>query len=71
MRTDHPWGRTGNQDLVSELADRLGYEADSVGRLDVAFTHKSYANEALEDIEHNERLEFLGMPWSTWSLQIV
>ena len=26
----------------------------------MAVTHKSFANEALEQVEHNERLEFLG-----------
>jgi len=60
MKPDHPWGRSGNRDLFAELAARLGYSADFRGQLDVAFNHKSFANEALESIDHNERLEFLG-----------
>jgi ribonuclease-3 len=41
------------------LARGLGYPDGQNGRLPLALTHKSHANEAGTD-EHNERLEFLG-----------
>jgi ribonuclease-3 len=44
-----------------ELADRLGLTFDDPSLLGVALVHSSYVNEHLEeDIESNERLEFLG-----------
>jgi ribonuclease-3 len=60
LRDDHPWGRTGNSDRLAHIADELGYPADDYGHLIVATTHKSFANEAVAKILHNERLEFLG-----------
>ena len=45
---------------VSELARLLGYADGASGRLLVAVTHTSFANEAEDPTEHNERLEFLG-----------
>ncbi len=45
---------------LDELAARLGYAADALGRLPTAVTHKSFANESGQSFEHNERLEFLG-----------
>ena len=60
MKADHPWGRTGNHDELMKLALSLGYVAGDLGSLIVATTHKSYANESPDALEHNERLEFLG-----------
>ena len=60
MKSDHPWGRTGNHDELLKLAHDLGYKTDDLGSLIVATTHKSFANESPEALEHNERLEFLG-----------
>ncbi len=44
---------------LQTLADLLGYGEGDLGHLEVAVTHKSYANEA-GGTAHNERLEFLG-----------
>jgi ribonuclease-3 len=60
LKPDHPWGREGNTDLLNRLAVQLGYEAGELGSLTIATTHKSFANEALESLAHNERFEFLG-----------
>jgi len=60
LKPDHPWGREGNADLLASLALQLGYADGQLGNLTVATTHKSFANEALEALPHNERLEFLG-----------
>lgn len=45
---------------LAALAEKLGYPPGEVGRLPVALTHKSFANEAADDAAHNETLEFLG-----------
>lgn len=42
------------------LQQRLGYKFYDVGLLQRALTHKSFANELKNQIEHNEKLEFLG-----------
>ena len=60
MKSDHPWGRAGNADLLNKLALEVGYVSGEIGNLMVAVTHKSFANEALAPLDHNERLEFLG-----------
>lgn len=43
-----------------ELQNRLGYVFTDPRLLDRALTHKSFANELKNVIEHNEKLEFLG-----------
>lgn len=46
---------------VEEFAQSIGVQFEDTSHLEVAFTHRSYLNEQRgEDIEHNERLEFLG-----------
>ncbi|WII70970.1 ribonuclease III [Bdellovibrio sp. 22V] len=45
---------------MSELEKRLGYTFKNPALLERALTHKSYANELKNTIEHNEKLEFLG-----------
>jgi len=48
------------QQLVS-FAQTLGITFEDISRLRTAFTHRSFVNEYRgNDIEHNERLEFLG-----------
>ena len=60
MKPDHPWGRGGNRDAFLRIAEAAGYPDGTHGQLLVAVTHKSFANEAVEHVEHNERFEFLG-----------
>lgn len=43
-----------------ELEKRLGHEFKDQNLLKRALTHKSYANELKNSLEHNEKLEFLG-----------
>lgn len=43
----------------SQLSGLLGVPLHDVSIFELAFTHKSYANEH-KSVEHNERLEFLG-----------
>jgi ribonuclease-3 len=43
-----------------ELQERLGLSFKDPGKLEQALYHRSYLNEAPEDVESNERLEFLG-----------
>lgn len=43
-----------------ELQKRLGYQFKNQLTLERALTHKSYANELKNTVEHNEKLEFLG-----------
>ncbi len=43
-----------------ELQKRLGYVFNNPRLLDRALTHKSFANELKNAIDHNEKLEFLG-----------
>lgn len=45
---------------MTELEKRLNYTFKSHTLLVRALTHKSYANELRNNIEHNEKLEFLG-----------
>lgn len=46
---------------LSRLEQVLGYTFWNLERLKRSLTHKSYSNELrLEDLQHNERLEFLG-----------
>jgi len=47
-------------DALERLQERLGYRFRDPVHLRIALTHKSWANEQGEDVEHNERLEFLG-----------
>ena len=44
----------------TSLEEILGYKFKNRGYLDVAFTHKSYANESKDNIVSYERYEFLG-----------
>jgi ribonuclease-3 len=47
--------------LLSELEQQIGYSFRSRALLDRALTHRSFANEHLEEkCQHNEALEFLG-----------
>lgn len=43
-----------------ELAESLGITFKDPAKLEQALYHRSYLNEAPEDVESNERLEFLG-----------
>jgi ribonuclease-3 len=43
-----------------ELAESLGIKFKDASKLEQALYHRSYLNEAPEDVESNERLEFLG-----------
>jgi ribonuclease-3 len=47
-------------DDLERLQQRLGYRFRDPVRLRIALTHKSWAHEHGEPVEHNERLEFLG-----------
>ncbi len=47
-------------DDLERLQQRLGYWFRDPVRLRIALTHKSWAHEHGEPVEHNERLEFLG-----------
>jgi ribonuclease-3 len=49
--------RTDNKRVLLSLAEELGIEASKLRR---AFLHSSYVNERSEELESNERLEFLG-----------
>jgi ribonuclease-3 len=47
--------------LLSELEQKIGYSFRARALLDRALTHRSFANERLEErCQHNEALEFLG-----------
>lgn len=43
-----------------ELAESLGITFKNTSKLEQALYHRSYLNEAPEDVESNERMEFLG-----------
>ena len=43
-----------------ELADKINYKFNNISLLKTALTHSSYANEAKQKTQNNERLEFLG-----------
>ena len=45
---------------MTDLEKRLGYKFKDDVLLQRALTHKSYANELKNTVEHNEKLEFLG-----------
>jgi ribonuclease-3 len=45
---------------VASLQKTLGYEFSDLKLLNKALTHKSYVNEKIENLKHNERFEFLG-----------
>jgi ribonuclease-3 len=61
--------------LLSELEQKIGYAFRSRALLDRALTHRSYANERIEEnCRHNEALEFLGdsvlgLVVSSWLLE--
>ena len=40
--------------------EKIGIKFNNVELLNLAFTHTSYANECIGDVDNNERLEFLG-----------
>ncbi|MDL2267973.1 ribonuclease III [Desulfovibrio sp. OttesenSCG-928-G15] len=46
--------------MVVRLQECIHYHFTQVKLLEAALTHSSFANERQENIEHNERLEFLG-----------
>ncbi|MEX0683597.1 MAG: ribonuclease III [Dehalococcoidia bacterium] len=45
---------------ASQLQDALGVSFKKIANLEKALYHRSFLNEAPEDVESNERLEFLG-----------
>lgn len=45
---------------MTELEQRLQYQFKDESLLKRALTHKSFANEMKQKVEHNEKLEFLG-----------
>ncbi|MEK7248165.1 MAG: ribonuclease III, partial [Chloroflexota bacterium] len=49
-----------NSRPASELAESLSISFKDPAKLEQALFHRSYLNEAPEDVESNERLEFLG-----------
>lgn len=50
-----------NNDKLSQLSSKIGYEFANVELLKQALTHRSFVNESkYEEVSHNERLEFLG-----------
>ena len=53
-------GAVENARPASELAQSLGISFKDPAKLEQALYHRSILNEAPEDIESNERLEFLG-----------
>jgi ribonuclease III len=61
--------------LLSELEQKIGYSFRSRALLDRALTHRSFANERVEEkCQHNEALEFLGdsvlgLVVSSWLLE--
>ena len=48
------------QNNIEKLEEKLGYTFKNKQLINEALTHKTYAFEADEPIEYNERLEFLG-----------
>ena len=55
-----PIGKQGSHKELALLASSIGYPNGPSENLVIAFTHRSFANEALPKVQHNERLEFLG-----------
>ena len=45
---------------LDSLQDHIHFKFSDIKLLNKALTHKSYANENSEQLQHNERLEFLG-----------
>ena len=48
------------ESLVTKIEETIGYSFKNKQLLLQAITHKSYTNEQLDYVGHNERLEFLG-----------
>ena len=48
------------EDSLEALENALNYTFTDIGKLKTALTHSSFVNENNDDLEHNERLEFLG-----------
>ena len=48
------------KDYLEIVEEKLGYKFRKRELLRAALTHKTYAFEALQPVEYNERLEFLG-----------
>jgi ribonuclease-3 len=46
--------------MIKTLQTQIGIDFKNPALLENAFIHRSYLNEAKGDIQHNERLEFLG-----------
>ena len=53
-------GETMDKSVLKKLEKKLGYTFKNKSLLQTALTHKTFAFEAMEPIEYNERLEFLG-----------
>ena len=49
-----------DKNTLQQFEQRLGYSFKNKTLLQTALTHKTYAFEASEPLEYNERLEFLG-----------
>jgi len=49
-----------SQEALAELQRRIGITFGRVALLQEALTHPSFANECVEDVADNQRLEFLG-----------
>jgi ribonuclease-3 len=52
--------QTSTARSVKELEEALGARFKDIANLEAALYHRSFLNEASEDVESNERLEFLG-----------
>lgn len=52
--------RTDWENSLKDLEEALAYTFKDPSHLKSALTHSSFVNENNEDMEHNERLEFLG-----------
>ncbi|MFA5352102.1 MAG: ribonuclease III domain-containing protein, partial [Candidatus Gracilibacteria bacterium] len=46
--------------MLKAIQTKIGVEFKNPQLLETAFIHRSYLNEAKGEIQHNERLEFLG-----------
>ena len=57
---DAPLSKERRAALEKFAEEKLGVKFSHIETLDVALTHKSYANEFEPRIKYNERLEFLG-----------
>ena len=52
--------RSSTEGAQAPTLEQLGVTADPSGLVEVALTHRSFAYEQTDPVEHNERLEFLG-----------